>query len=232
MISLLISARRNSKFLSKLLNSIEAKTNNPSQVEVLVMNHLTDTWNSDLIDNWYKKEFNFSRDRENYGLGRYGLHMYFNHLAKRATGDWLMYLCDDHDIIMQGWDAYILNHVALRNLYHKDPYVLVPRFDNTGSVNHILSRGMYEALGEMGSHSHIDSYLNDLFDKSDLPDNVIHQLSEKPMLTDYTVDSSIMTDSHTYVPYKDGFQPMVHRSDEYNKLIQIKSLELKNALQK
>lgn len=178
-ISVLIAARKNSKYLAKFLHGLLANTADLSKLEVLVMLNKEDTWNSDLVDN-YQGFFHFYY--EDYGLGRAGLAKYFNELYKEgATGQWIVYFCEDHYIITEDWDLRIreiIDGSALAEptpgqppvLQHNngvlDPskiWCIIPKFDNAGSMNHVLSRGFVEHMGGiLAQHGNLDSYLNDV----------------------------------------------------------------------
>lgn len=176
-ISVLVSARKNSKYLSKFLLGYFQRTRDQINTEILVMLNEHDTWNDELV-NFYGSTVKFYR--EDYELGRAGLHIYFNDLYEHAKGDWIVYFCEDHFIIMDEWDEYVRSMIdgslmvdtktevgfALKHEYgildSKQPYCLVPKFDNCGDMNQILSRGYCETIGGMGKHGWIDSYINDL----------------------------------------------------------------------
>lgn len=168
-ISVLIAARKNSKYLAKFLIGLFENTSlelmEPGGFEVLVMLNAGDTWNQDIKEYFIRREnvYFFSED---YQLGRAGLHEYFNDLAKHATGEWLIYFCEDHYIPPPPrlfWDQYFLSRIAEKKMDYREPYVIVPKFDNAGAMNHMVSRGFYETIGNViGRHGWIDSYINDV----------------------------------------------------------------------
>lgn len=166
--SLLVAVRPNSPFIKQFVDAYERLTENKDECELLI------------------------NDSTEYGLGRFGLHLYINDLIPKAKGDWLAYFCDDHEIIMPGWDRRITDFLH-RGEVDKDffidpkkPHVIIPRADNTGTVMHILSRGFVEALGHISMHSHIDSYLNHVL--MDFPGDRIHYM-DGLMYTDHTVST-------------------------------------------
>ena len=161
-ISVLVSARNDSKFLAKFLINYFANTHNLRDTELLVMTTETDTWNSELI--WFFSDrFGVKFYSENYQLGRSGLHKYFNDLADHASGDWLIYFCEDHNIIKPGWDQEVRGFITRNDMDPEKIYTIVPKFDNVGAMNHIVSRGFVDALGgKIGRHGWIDSYINEL----------------------------------------------------------------------
>lgn len=177
-ISVLIAARKDSKYLAKFLFGLLENTADLDSIEVLVMVNAHDTWNEELIHYFsdFQHSLNIQFFYENDGLGRGGLHEYFNNLYKHATGDWVVYFCEDHFINVWGWDLYVSRVIDGRQrgitsslgsrerdpLDPGKPWVIVPKFDNAGAMNHILSRGFIEAIGALGKHGWIDSYINDL----------------------------------------------------------------------
>lgn len=192
-LSVLVSARRNSKYLAKFLMGLCQYTHDLGSVEVLVMLNEHDSWNNEL-------EYNFSQIpgfyfyRENMQLGRAGLHEYFNELAKHATADWLIYFCEDHFINKPLWDKYIFDQIDERKLDPADVWCIIPKFDNCGAMNQIISRGYYNALGRVvGRHGWIDSYLNDV--NVAIPDRIVRLDNET--FHDFTHDQpNPMSDAH------------------------------------
>lgn len=209
-ISVLVSARKNSKYLAKFLHGLMARTAEFSNIEVLVMLNEHDTWNLDLVEN-YQGFFHFYS--EDYQLGRAGLHVYFNDLYKHCTGDWVIYFCEDHYINAQDWDLRLraiiegtglAEHVDGQpdTLQHQngrlDPskvWCIIPKFDNAGSMNHMLSRGFIEAIdGRLSEHGNLDSYINDVIKW--IPRERRISMDE-PLFHDFTHDQpSPMSDAH------------------------------------
>lgn len=165
------------------------------------MLNANDTWNKELVDFFELYDQRVTFHYEDYGFGRAGLHEYFNDLLKHATGDWIIYFCEDHFINLAGWDHEVRtlikgtmlnkvegNWVKKHERGHLDPkdvWVLVPKFDNVGAMNHIVSRGFIEAMGgRLGEHGWIDSYINDVMEK--FPDRVLR--FDDPMFHDFSHD--------------------------------------------
>lgn len=173
-ISVLVAARKNSKYLAKFLIGYFEHTARTENIEILVMLNEHDTWNDDLVS-YYGGFVQFYR--EDLGLGRAGLDQYFNMLLEHATGDWIIYFCEDHYIIRQNWDIVVRQMIAgeltnatdfgdakKHDMGKLDPsqvWVLVPSFDNAGPMNHIVSRGYLNAVGGvLARHGNLDSYIN------------------------------------------------------------------------
>lgn len=163
-ISILVAARKNSKYLAKFIFGYLQNTQDLDGCEMLVMINEHDTWNRELVEYFIDDpRHNIRFFTEDLGLGRGGLHRYFNDLADRATGDWLIYFCDDHYIQMPGWDQYVRGVIDQKRLNPKDVWCIVPKFINVGAMNQMLSRGYVNALGGiLGRHGNIDSYINDV----------------------------------------------------------------------
>lgn len=162
-ISVLVSARKNSKYLAKFLFGYMQNTSDLNNIELLVMLNANDTWNLELMEYFLDSGHNIRFFTEDLGLGRGGLHEYFNILAKSSSGHWIVYFCEDHFISMPGWDSYVRNTIFDKKLDPRDIWCLIPKFDNVGAMNQIISRGYYNAMGEtLGRHGNIDSYINDV----------------------------------------------------------------------
>lgn len=204
-LSILISARKNSKYLAKFLHGLEYRTLNwpnlesKSSVEVLVMLNEHDTWNDELAALYtFESGRQIRFIRENYGLGRAGLHRYFNELYKQASGDWIIYFCEDHFITKFGWDEDLFSFIRQHDLDPAEPWCIVPKFDNVGAMNHILSRGYCQAMGgRLGRHGWIDSYINAL--NVGIEDRVLRVDDE--WFHDFSHDKpSPMSDAHMSSP--------------------------------
>lgn len=188
-LSILLSVRKNSKFLAKFLHNYADKTRHWDEHELLIMYSEQDTWNKEIINDFDGiPSIHFFK--EDYKLGRSGLHQYFNELARHATGEFLIYFCDDHHIAVRDWDVKLLDFIAENNIDSKKVNMIVPKWDNAGAMSQILSRGWYEAAGSIGRYGNIDSYNNFVAEKID--QERVHQMTE-PLFHDFTHDPYIMT---------------------------------------
>lgn len=163
-ISILIASRKNSKYLAKFLFGLYANIGDLSRVEILCMTSQLDTWNSELFEFFSSKMTPAVKFYgENNGLGRAGLAEYFNVLYKESKGEWIIYFCEDHYTNKRDWDLRIYEMINKHGLDWQKVYCLVPKFDNAGAMNHILSRGYVEAMGgKLAQHGNLDSYINDV----------------------------------------------------------------------
>ena len=215
MIVSLLSSRKNSKYLAHFLHTYKSVT---TRAPLLTTYSAQDTWNTAMIEQMYepeKMEF-FSEDR---GLGRRGLHLYYEAMVPRALelgADWVAYFCEDHRIITHGWD--IVCEQYLRNIDPSKPAVAVPGWFNTGSVSHILSRGYIEALGNrLGCHGNIDSAINHTMENvKGLPIVTLPR-----MFWDYTADTpSQLDDSRTFVQLSRDGEALPASGDFYDERTQ------------
>ena len=184
-LSVLVSARRDSKYLAKFLFAYFAHTDRAWDTEILVMLNQRDTWNVELIDHFAGMVQFF---KEDYNQGRAGLHNYYNELAKHATGDWIVYFCEDHLITLHNWNRYILDEVEFLGLDPGQVWCLVPTLVNEGplhKVNHVLSRGYYSALGCISRSAWLDSYINDITERIPSERTIVLPL---PMIYDFSAD--------------------------------------------
>ena len=197
-ITVLVSARRNSKYLAKFMHGFFTRTAQMKNIELFVMLNKHDTWNRELqafymaMSAMQHNQIRFFE--EDLGQGRAGLHNYFNHMAEYATGEWIIYFCEDHFIEVNGWDDEIRKFAADKNLDPSKIYCIVPKFDNVGTMNHIISKGMYFAMGQVGRHGWIDSYLNEVI--KGLPTERVLKM-DRELFHDFTHDQpNPMSEAH------------------------------------
>lgn len=162
-ISVLLAARKNSKYLAKFLFGFLEHTNGfeKGDVDIHVMLNVGDTWNRELVD-YFSANESIMFYYENKKLGRAGLNEYFNEMIPYADGEWIIYFCDDHFITEYDWDLYFNKQIIERELDPDKPYCIVPKFHNVGAMNQMLSRAYVKAIGGIGRHGNIDSYVNDV----------------------------------------------------------------------
>lgn len=239
-ISVLVSARKNSKYLAKFLFGYFANSAHPEDMEILVCMNLNDTWNAELVTYFETSPLKVKFFYEDLQLGRAGLHEYLNIIAQQATGDWLIYFCEDHfinaranDIHALTWDEYFLARIHSLQLDPTGVYCIVPKFDNAGAMNHMISRGYYNALGGyVGYHGWIDSYLNDVNKSAfgDYSDRVIRMDNET--FHDFTHDQpNPMDDAHMQsVIGEAAAQIPKHGSEEYRALVADGARKIKQSI--
>lgn len=180
MISLLLTARENSKYLAKFIATFLVNTHDFNNVELLIFLPSTDTWNKEIIE--------LAGDKvkvipDHTGLGRGASHIFYNEIAKEAKGEWLWYLCDDH-YLLDGYDKYISDYIKDLNIDPTKVNVIAPACSNSGRVSHILSRKTFELVG-FGQHGNVDSYINEMLEYVEI-------FADRPM--PYTPPEVIMSD--------------------------------------
>ncbi len=188
MISLLLTARQDSKFLAKFVTTFIANTNNFNNVELLIFLSPEDTWNKELLE-CFKDKVKVIPDTTE--LGRGNSHIFYSELAKHAQGEWLWYVCDDH-YLFKNYDEYISNFINDNNI---DPYqvnVIAPACLNSGRISHILSKKAFELVG-FGQHGNVDSYINEMLEYVALfADYPIPYLPPEPVMSDFSVEADLM----------------------------------------
>lgn len=233
-ISVLITGRKNTKYLAKFMFALFCRTADISNVEILVTLNKGDTWNRELQAFFMAFGLNTKGTiqffEEDYKAGRDGLHKYFNDMAEFATGDWIVYFCDDHFIEAQGWDQAIRDFATARELDPNKINFIIPKFDNAGTMNHIVSRGAYNGMGQLGRHGWIDSYLNDVMHRMKAPER-IHKMDQE-LFHDFTHDRPEPMDPAHMQSEKD---PDVanwpkHNSPEYTELTVQDAAKLKDLI--
>lgn len=251
-LSILVSARKDSKYLAKFLFGYLQNTEQRGAYEILVMLNKNDTWNKELVEYFSEHEF-IDFYYEDKGLGRGGLHEYYNELYEHSRGEWIIYFCEDHFINVKGWDKYVLQVIdggsrsikvetenAVGALDYKKPWCIIPKFDNCGAMNHILSRGYIDAIGGMGKHGWIDSYLNDLNKEvfgiqahrpNNHPDDIVIKLDDETF-HDFTHDKpNPMDESNHFTPLSErGKRQVAYDTPGVKKLILKDAEKLRSAL--
>lgn len=94
-----------------------------------------------------------------YGYER--LYEYYNLLAKKAKGDWLMLWNDDATMTTTDWQQEVDQYDP------KEPLVL-DAWHGTGNLFPILSRKFYEILGYFAQSAHSDSWPEDIAVRADV----------------------------------------------------------------
>ncbi len=188
-ISVLVLARRRSRFLATYLYNFLTKTKDLENTELLVMASENDDWNEDVF-NYYKDFPNIKFFFEDRKLGRAGRHIFFNELAEKASGDWILHTCDDQRFIMDGWDNYLREMIVAGGIDSNKVHMILPKFDNIGHVDHMISRGYLNAAGRVGGYGNIDSWINGVRDS--LPPDRVHFTPDE-LMHDFTHHPEIYT---------------------------------------
>ncbi len=159
-ISVLLLARKRSRFLSHFLFNYFSTTANVTNTELLVMATEGDEWNKDLFK--FFEQFPVRFFFENRKLGKNGRHILFNELLKIASGDWILTVSDDHIFTIPDWDESIRTFVESQGIDHDQVFVLLPRHNNAGEISHILSRRWVDTVGRIAECGAVDSWINEV----------------------------------------------------------------------
>ena len=179
-LAVLCPARPDSALLLHFIIRYLCMTKDHTNTELLVLMNQNDKWNEG-IEQCFGNRVRFFR--ENWKMGRHGLHLYYRDLIQYTTAEWVALMCEDFDFVMHGWDEFVVEHTKHYDFMR--PWIFYPRFTNTGSVCQILSRGYINAIGPLLSeHCSIDSWINDVVEGS-IRDRAISP--DVKMLVDYTV---------------------------------------------
>jgi hypothetical protein len=179
-LAVLCPARPNSALLSHFIVRFLYMTKDHGSTELLVLMNSRDNWNVGIEQAFVGRVKFFYED---FGLGRQGLHKYYEELMKHTDADWVALMCEDFDFVMGNWDEFIRSSV--KDVDSNKSYVFYPRFTNTGSVCQVLSRGYINTVGNLISeHCSVDSWVNDVVEGA-LCDRTISP--DVKMLVDYTV---------------------------------------------
>jgi hypothetical protein len=232
MISILIASRRNDKFLSKLIMSILAKTKDFTNIEVLIMASKQDEWNHDLLEflsspawQWLFQVF-----YEDKHLGRYGLDVYMNELAAHAKGDWLWYLCSDHDIILKDYDEFLVKDFESRKLDPTKINIVIPGMKDCGGISHIVSRGWYNAAGRLAGQCYMDCWFNDVSGRLE-SQNRVYMMSGTQVMTDYTPRyAQILSPEDTFVEVIKPPEFLENDSPYYQAAVNLEVAKLEKAI--
>lgn len=191
------------------------------------MASLNDDWNADLFKFFqsrpkYPVKF-FFEDRK---LGKYGRHIFFNELAEKAFGDWILHTCDDQMFIYNGWDNYLRSFVG--HISPDQVHMVIPLFNNTGYVDQMLSRGYINAVGRVGGYGNIDSWLNMIRDG--LPPERVH-ITPDALMSDLTVYPEIFTPEYMAADNSEGKKLPLWESSEVRQDLLQEIAKVKEAIQ-
>ena len=166
-IALLCPVRCNSAYLAHFLADVITKTKSDPIVDLYLLIHPGDTWNSSII----AQAIAFAPERihfvqQNDLLGRRGLNVYYQQLISESAKDkpdWFGLMCEDFTILKYGWNTLVESDLAGR--HPAVPFVYLPRMKSTGSVCHFLSRGYVDAVdGVIAGHWSVDSWINEVIE--------------------------------------------------------------------
>jgi hypothetical protein len=200
MLSLLLTCRQDSKFLAKFVTTFIAHTKMPERVELLIFLDPKDKWNKELLE-VFKDKVKVIPDTTEMHRGRSNL--FYNELAKHATGEWLWYVCDDH-FLFNGYDEYICNYIQENKIDSNKINVIAPMVENSGRISHILSKKFVDTIG-FGQHGNVDSYINDTLEYLSVfaGEGKLPYVPPQPIMSDFSLDKELMKAKN-----KPGYDPI------------------------
>lgn len=153
-VSVLIPSRGRPHKLCTTIASLLKTASIPSDVEILVRADLDD----ELLLSYVSKFARF--DNVHFLVGRRGngyldANIFWNELARFATGRWLVCFNDDAIMESPGWDAELERHETDSGLCLVHPY------DNYNRTSFpIVTRAVYETLGHIAVFPGVDTWMN------------------------------------------------------------------------
>lgn len=163
---MLCPVRPESKFFAHFVAGYLNKTKNFTDTELLIMAAPRNEWNQDLIEYLQRKEpsIRFIPEPEQAPGGQKGHHIYINELAKHAKGNWILNFCEDMHILLRDWDEVLREWIREKQLDPDKCWMIIPRFETRGAVEHLLSRGWLDITGMVFGYPNGDSWLNTVTD--------------------------------------------------------------------
>ncbi|WP_433364068.1 glycosyltransferase family 2 protein [Streptosporangium sp. CA-115845] len=150
MISVLLPSRRRPESLVDSIGSLRVMADNPDGLEILVA---ADPDDPDTAVAAERSRAICWVAPTRYGYHR--LHEYANHLARLASGEWLLLWNDDARMLTPGWDSRV--EEADRGVLwpaHNDSHLL--------DIFPIVHRSIVETLGHFSLSPHCDSWMQDI----------------------------------------------------------------------
>jgi hypothetical protein len=215
-LSLLLPIRKNSKMFGKFMITYMTKTVDFDNTELILLAHPEDDWNRDYFE-YFENYIKIIPDKT--GLGRGSCNIFYDMLAKKARGDWLWYMCEDHNLPF-GYDEYIASFIASKGLNASKPNVVIPTVSNSGRISHIISRGWFDTIG-FGNRGNVDSYINDTLTELDSltpVENNVYHIAPEPILYDFSMEKDLMTRKEGG-PFDNEYEKALYKSQATKDLI-------------
>lgn len=147
-ISVLLPTRGRPAPLVESITSLRELALDPGRLEVMVAVDFDDPDSADAATEIGADYLWVTPDRHGY----HQLHLYVNHLAANASGDWLLLWNDDARMLTASWDAVV---------QAEDPGVLWPLSNDSAGCNTfpIWPRSWTAAMGHVSLSPHCDSWI-------------------------------------------------------------------------
>lgn len=129
-LSIIIAARRDHFKLFKLFHNIVMQSENPSNIEVLVVIDDDDIELLKWTQHFIKTEKRFYLSIFIVKQSEHFTKDYWNFLAKKASGRWIIPLACDVKILTKGWDEIVIRKMGEHAATLKDDFILGLTRDN------------------------------------------------------------------------------------------------------
>lgn len=179
LISVLTATRGRPAKLLEAINSCLDLAEDKTLLEFIFKVDNDDAQTIDTLEDWdsppqHPKSTKIISSR---GNGYKDLHLFYNQMAEKASGDWLMFFNDDAKIITQGWDKIILN-IVLKPAY-PGIFNTCVLFPPSGSAFFWMRRNLFKLLGHMSMDHYVDAWVDDVVHMAGVgmgvPIEILHQ---------------------------------------------------------
>lgn len=92
-------------------------------------------------------------------VGYHQLHVYYNELARKAKGDWLMLFNDDGVIVSEHWDK-------LFQEFDPDEPLVLNFWHEIDNLFPAISRKLYDIIGHFSLQTHADSWVQQIGERA------------------------------------------------------------------
>lgn len=172
-ISILLPSRGRPRPLAESVTSLREKAADPGRLEVMVAVDPDDPDTADAANEIGADYLWVAPERHGY----HQLHLYVNHLAENANGDWLLLWNDDARMLTPGWDVIVQQH---------PPRVLWPISNDISGCNTfpIWPRAWSQAMGHVSLSPHCDSWIQHIGEALQLQERIpVEVLHDRADLT-------------------------------------------------
>lgn len=162
-ISVLLPTRQRTTLVKRSLHSLAATAQDPSQIEVLVAYDNDDSESHDFFHSpeWPDWSSQHGMRGQAFAVPRWGyrnLHEYYNYLAQRTKGAWLLMWNDDALMETAGWDQQVRANDHWRMLLHITCRNLVMNC----SIFPLFHREWLDLFGTVSPINHPDSWISEV----------------------------------------------------------------------
>jgi hypothetical protein len=159
-ISVLIPTRKRSQLVERSIKSLLANASDSSRIEIMIAHDLDDLESKEYFcsEQWKSTIESFgaiSQVFETPAWGYNSLHTYYNFLAEKSKGQWLLIWNDDALMKSNGWDAYVEANKDFVGLLH----MLTENYRSKFALFPLIPRTWIELFGYVGEIP-VDSWIH------------------------------------------------------------------------